>query len=46
MDKKLFKKKKINKLKLFKIIGEPSSKTKYNIISDSEKVPWGKMIEK
>jgi hypothetical protein len=22
--------------------GEPSSKTKYDIISDSERVPWGK----
>jgi len=26
--------------------GEPSSKAKYNIISDREKVPWGKVEKK
>jgi len=29
--------------RLFEYNGEPSSKTKYNNISDSENVPWGKI---
>ena len=44
MDKNCLIKKNNNLIILNK--GEPSSKTEYNIISDSEKVPWGKMIEK
>jgi hypothetical protein len=38
MDKNCLTRKK-NNLNLFLIKGEPSSKTKYSIISDSEKVP-------